>query len=166
MKEFIIPFFGLKQGLHEFNFKIDQTFFDAFESNLIEDPDIDVKFEIEIMSTMLIMTFEAVGTFVAPCDRCGEYLKIPITADERTIVKFGDETYDQTDEIIMLSHNTHEIDISHRIYEMLVLAIPNKRVHPSIEDCDADVLNHDDYKEESEEEEELDPRWDALKKLK
>lgn len=166
MKEFIIPFFGLKQGIHEFRFKIDQAFFEAFESSLIEDPDIDVKFEIEIMSNMLIMTFKAAGTFVAPCDRCGEDLKIPITADERVIVKFGDETYDQTDEIIMLSHNTHEIDISHRIYEMLILGIPNKRVHPSIQDCDADVLNHDDYKEESEEEEELDPRWDALKKLK
>lgn len=166
MKEFIIPFFGLKQGIHEFNFKIDQAFFEAFESNLIEDPEIEVKFEIEIMSTMLIMNFNAVGTFVAPCDRCGEDVKIPISADERVIVKFGDEAYDQTDEIIMLTHDTHEIDISHRIYEMLILGLPNKRVHASIEDCDEDVLNHDDYIEESEEEEIIDPRWDALKKLK
>ena len=46
---------------------------------------------------------------------------------------------------------------------MIVLAIPNKRVHESEEDCNQDVLDElDDY----ESEEETDPRWDALKNLK
>lgn len=166
MKEFIIPFFGMKEGKHEFKFKIDQAFFEAFESNLLEQPNIDVRFEIEIMSTMLILRFEAEGTYQDFCDRCGDELTLNIEAEDKLIVKFGDETFDETDEIIMLSHDTHEIDISHRIYEMLVLALPNKRVHASIDDCNPEVLNHEDYKEESEEEQEMDPRWDALKKLK
>ncbi len=163
MKEFIIPFFGLKTGKHEFNFKIDQAFFEAFESNLLEKPNINVMLELEVTPSMLVLNFSAQGTAVFPCDRCGDDFELPLAASERVIVKFGDETYDQTDEIIMLSHETHEIDVSQRIYEMIVLSIPNKRVHESEEDCNQDVLDElDDY----ESEEETDPRWDALKKLK
>lgn len=165
MKEFIIPFFGLKQGKHEFKFKIDQAFFEAFESNLLENPRIDVVLDLEIMSNMLIMEFKAAGVTVEPCDRCGEDFDLAIEAQEKVFVKFGDETYDQTDEIIIVSHDTHEIDVSHRIYEMLVLCMPNKRVHPSKEDCNTAVTSQlENFEDDIDDN--VDPRWDALKKLK
>jgi uncharacterized metal-binding protein YceD (DUF177 family) len=165
MKEFIIPFFGLKQGKHEFKFKIDQAFFEAFESTLLEKPRIDVVLDLEILSNMLIMEFKATGVTVEPCDRCGEDFDLAIEAQEKVFVKFGDETYDQTDEIIIVSHDTHEIDVSHRIYEMLVLCMPNKRVHPSIEDCNTEVTSQlENFEDDIDDT--VDPRWDALKKLK
>ncbi len=167
MKEFIIPFFGLKEGIHKFKFNIDRSFFEAFESSLIEDAEIEIKLELEKTSSMLVLDFKAKGKTAVPCDRCGDDFTLPIKAKERVYVKFGDETYDQTDDILVLSHETHEIDVSHLIYEFLVLSLPNKRVHTKKSDCNQEAIERlEQFKIKEEEIKTTDPRWDALKKLK
>lgn len=167
MKEFIIPFFGLKEGKHEFKFDINHTFFEAFENSLLDDGEIEVKMHLEKLSNMLIINFEADGKTRIPCDRCGDDFDLPIQADHRLIVKFGDEAYNQTDDIIIIGHETHEIDVSQDIYEMLILSLPNKRVHPRPEDCNQQALERlNELKSNEENTNITDPRWDALKKLK
>src|SRR5690554_3248040 len=135
MEEFIIPFFGLKEGKHEFNFSIDQTFFEAFENSLLDDAEIEVKLKLEKTSSMLILDFKTKGETRVPCDRCGDDFNLTIKSKERIFVKFGEETFDQTDDIIVLSPGSHEIDISHPLYELLVLGLPNKRTHKKKSDC-------------------------------
>src|SRR5690554_1718771 len=169
MEEFIIPFFGLKEGNHEFKFNIDQSFFEAFESSLLEDAEIEVKLELEKRSNMLVLDFKAKGKTVVPCDRCGDDFEMPIKAKEKIFVKFGDEAFEQTDDILVLSHDSHEIDVSHHIYEMIVLSLPNKRVHDKKSDCNQEAierLKQLRIKEEELKAKNTDPRWDALKKLK
>lgn len=166
MKEFIIPFFGLKEGKHEFKFDINHSFFEAFENSLLENGTIEVILKLEKSSTMLMLNFEANGTTSIPCDRCGDDFNLPIHASERTIVKFGDEEFEQTDEIVILHHDTHEIDVSQRIYEMLILSLPEKRVHLDIDDCNSEVLKRLYISKSKEEKNRMDPRWDALNKLK
>src|SRR5690606_2968429 len=113
---------------------------------------------------------KAKGKTRMPCDRCGEDFDLAIKSKERIFVKFGDESFEQTDDIIVLSQGTHEIDISHPVYEMLALALPNKRVHKKKVDCNQEVIRQlKQFKSvvnEIEEEESTDPRWDALRKLK
>lgn len=169
MEEFIIPFFGLKEGTHEFRFTIDRSFFEAFESSLLEDAEIEVKLELEKRSNMLVLDFKAKGETVVPCDRCGDDFELPIKTKERIFVKFGDESFEQTDDILILSHDSHEIDVAHHIYEMIVISLPNKRVHSKKSECNQDAIER--LKQLKIEAEELkaeitDPRWDALKKLK
>lgn len=165
MKEFIIPFFGLKEGKHEFNFVIGQSFFEAFENSLLDDADVTVKLKLEKLSNMLILNFKVKGTTRVSCDRCGDDFDLPIKTSERLIVKFGDEAFDQTDEIIVLQHDAHDYDVSQEIYEMLILSLPNKRVHPRKSDCNPEAIERlKSFK--SNEEDNTDPRWDALKNLK
>ena len=38
------------------------------------------------------------------------------------------------DEILILPHGSHEIQIAQYIYEMIVLSVPQKKVHPGIAD--------------------------------
>lgn len=174
MEEFIIPFLGLKEGKHEFNYHIDHTFFKAFENSLLEDAEVDVKVILEKTSTMLILNLSANGETVFPCDRCGDDFTLPITSKDRIIVKIGESLVtEDEDEIIFLSPGAHEIDISHPIYEMIILGLPNKRVHKNIEDCNQEVIARlaefgviENPTKEEEKEEDTDPRWDALKKLK
>ena len=62
------------------------------------------------------------------------------------------------------------MNIAQYIYEMIVLAVPQKRVHPGVLDGTLqsealdrlEELHPKDVKEDSES---TDPRWDALKKL-
>lgn len=177
MEEFIIPFLGLKEGKHEFKYHIDHTFFKAFENSLLEDAEVDVKLILEKTSTMLILNLSAKGDAVFPCDRCGDDFTLPIKSKDRLIVKFGESLPEaDTDGIIFLPPGSHEIDISHPIYEMIILGLPNKRVHKKLEDCNQEVIKRlaefkvlsKKIKEEEEEkkEEYIDPRWDALKKFK
>lgn len=172
MEEFIIPFLGLKEGKHEFNYHIDHTFFKAFENSLLEDAEVDVKVILEKTSTMLILNLSANGETVFPCDRCGEDFTLSFLSQDRIIVKIGESLVNEDeDEIIFLPAGAHEIDISHPIYEMLILGLPNKRVHKEIEDCNQDAIARlaefgAIENQLKEEEEETDPRWDVLKKLK
>jgi uncharacterized metal-binding protein YceD (DUF177 family) len=165
MKEFIIPFFGLKIGNHEFDFKIGESFFEAFESNLIENATFDVVLKLTKSANMLQLDFKAKGKIADFCDRCGDPLDVPVKTTDRLFVKFGNEAYEQTDEVLVVTNDTHEIDVSQYIYEMLVLGIPGRRVHKKTSDCNQEVLNKLKALE-TDEEPTTDPRWDALKKLK
>ena len=86
------------------------------------------------------------------------------------VVKFGEEYNDEDDEILILPHGEHQLNIAQYVYEMLVLAVPQKRIHPGIEDGTLqsevlDKLNELQPKEKRSNKEENDPRWDELKKL-
>jgi uncharacterized metal-binding protein YceD (DUF177 family) len=163
MKEFIIPFYGLKTGIHEYTFDIGQAFFEAFESNLIENGQFKVKLKLEKTINLLNLDFSAKGVVSDYCDRCGEPIELKVKTSDHLIVKFGEDAYEQTDEVLVISHDTHELDVSQRIYEMLVLGMPSKRVHKKLSDCNQEVLER---LQNAEEEDKTDPRWDALKNLK
>lgn len=169
-KEFNIPFSGLKQGKHNFNFEIDNTFFDSFEYDDFKDAKINLDVLLNKMSTMMELDFEINGTVNVACDITSEPYDQAISSQLRLVVKFGDEYNDEDDEILILPHGEHQVNIAQYAYEMAVLAVPQKRVHPGIEDgtLQSDVLDklrELQPKEKKDNKEENDPRWDELKKL-
>lgn len=166
MKEFIIPFFGLKLGTHEFNFEIGPTFFEAFENSLVENAQVEVHLELEKLSNMIVLRFEANGFMDDFCDRCGDPLRVSLSASDEIFVKFGDEDYEQTDEILVVSHSTHEIDTAQLIYELVALNLPGKKLHATIEQCNQEVLEKLRIEESKKDDKDTDPRWSILNKLK
>ena len=81
-------------------------------------------------------------------------------------------TNDEHDEILILPHGEYELHIEQYCYELIVLAVPTKRIHPGVEDgsLDSEILDKlkelsPDNKENKKENEEIDPRWNTLKKL-
>lgn len=169
-KEFNIPFSGLKQGKHNFNFEIDNTFFDSFEYDEFNDSKINLDVLLNKTSTMMELDFEIDGTVNVACDITSEPYDQAISSQLRLVIKFGDEYNDEDDEILILPHGEHQVNIAQYAYEMAVLAVPQKRVHPGIEDgtLQSDVLDklrELQPKEKKDNIEENDPRWDELKKL-
>jgi uncharacterized metal-binding protein YceD (DUF177 family) len=169
-KEFLIPFAGLKLGKHQFEFEIKKAFFDDFNFDEYNDVNIKVDLVLEKKSTMLELTFKSKGTVNVPCDLTNEDFDLPVKGKLGLIVKFGDEYNDENDEMLVLPHGEHQVDVSQYIYEMIVLSVPSKRVHPGIKDGTIapeilQRLNELAPKEEHKEEDNTDPRWDSLKKL-
>jgi uncharacterized metal-binding protein YceD (DUF177 family) len=170
-REFVIPFSGLKQGKHEFNFKIDNTFFESFEYNEFNSAALDLSVMLNKSSTMLELEMTANGTVNVYCDVTSEAYDQPIHADLELVVKFGEEFNNDNDEILILPHGDFQVDISQYVYEMLVLAVPLKKVHPGVLDGTLksealDKLEELHPKEVKENKsKETDPRWDTLKKL-
>ena len=170
-KEFVIPFSGLKQGKHEFDFEIDNTFFESFEYNEFNGAAINLLVLLNKSSTMLELEMTANGTVNVYCDVTNEPYDQAIEANLDLVVKFGDEFNDDNDEILILPHGEFQVNISQYVYEMLVLAVPLKRVHPGVLDgtlesealAKLDELHPKEVKENNNKE--TDPRWDPLKKL-
>ncbi|WP_188361359.1 YceD family protein [Flavobacterium orientale] len=170
--EFLIPFIGLKQGKHQFDYQIDKTFFDRFEYDEFENCAIQTSVVLDKKSTMLELQFKHKGTVNVPCDVTGEPFDLPIKGKIKLVVQFGDAFNDENEELLILPHGEHQIDISQYIYEMIVLSVPLKRVHPGVKDGTLqseaiEKLEELAVKGVQEENitEETDPRWDQLKKL-
>lgn len=170
LKEYSIPFSGLKQGKHSFEYNINNEFFESFEYNEFNDANIYIEVQLNKMSTMLELEMKAEGKVNVFCDVSSEAYDQPINSTLELVVKFGEEYNDENEEILIIPYGEHQVNISQYLYEMLVLAVPSKRVHPGVLDGTlrskaVDKLQELQPKEEKENKEDIDPRWDALKKL-
>ena len=166
LKQFNIPFVGLKEGTHLFEYDIDNTFFELYNYDEFEKSSINVTLEFVKKSTFFELTFTASGTVNVPCDVSGEYFDLEITATLPLVVKFGPEYNNENEEILILPHELYQFSVAQFIYEMIVLGIPNKRVHPKVLDgtMETEALEQLEIKEEKTVET-TDPRWDKLKNL-
>ncbi len=140
LKDYYIPFLGLKQGKHEFEFHLTDKFFEVFELSEIGRADIMVKMELEKQSTMMIATFDLNGAVQVVCDHCGDDMEMPIEGQHKLIIKYGDETNDTDDEVLILGPSEYELNISHYLYEYTHLALPAKHEHAREEDCNQEVI--------------------------
>lgn len=169
-KEYSIPFSGLKEGKHDFKFVIGNTFFESLGYNEFNDANVEVRLKLNKLSTMMELEFKAKGVVNVDCDLTGEAYDEPIKAFLEIVVRFGDEYNDEDDEILILPHGEFQINVAQYIYEMIILAVPQKRVHPGVLDGSLksellDKLEELQPKESKEHKDNTDPRWDALKNL-
>ncbi|NNC82233.1 MAG: DUF177 domain-containing protein [Flavobacteriales bacterium] len=162
LKPYRIPFIGLKEGVHHFEFRLDGAFFQVFENEELTDSHFDVQVSLDKKTTMLEVQYDIRGEFVTSCDRCSQDLIIPMVMERELIAKSHGDLDD--DDIIALSDTDTEVDLSRSLYETVAIGLPLKRAHDE-EDCDPEVIDRlDSYSRK--ELEDSDPRWDALKKLK
>lgn len=162
LKEYRIPYLGLKLGKHQYQFELSASFFDKFEFSEIHECDIKASVELEKQSTMLIFTTMLTGKVESTCDHCGDPLEIAINSAQKLIVKFGDETGHSDEDILVLGPSEHEVDLSQYLYEYAHLALPVRHVHLQEADCNQEALkNLEKYKVD----EASSSQWAALKNL-
>lgn len=162
LKEYRIPYLGLKAGSHQYEFHLTDEFFEEFEFSEIQGADLQVTVDLEKQSTMIVIHTRLGGGVHSECDHCGDPLPLNIRTEQQLVVKFGDETSEQDDEILILGPNEHEIDLAQYFYEYAHLALPAKKVHASETDCNQQVLEHlAKYKVDQT----ANTQWAALKNL-
>ena len=169
LREFTIQFEGLKIGKHQFDYSIDNKFFETFNYDEFKSSEIAVELEFEKKSTLFELFFNIKGSVEVPCDLSNEYYNQEIGASIPLVVKFGEEYNDESEELLILPHEAYQFNIAQYIYEAVILAVPNKRIHPKVLDG---TLESETLKKLQEhtinretEEKSTDPRWDKLKDL-
>jgi len=172
LKEYNIPFVGLKQGLHQFEYQIDNTFFDHFEYDEFNASSVQVDLEFTKKTTLMELQFKASGSVNVNCDLTNEPFDLTIKNELFLVIKFGQEYNDENEELLILPYGEYEVNVQQYIFELIALAMPSKRVHPGVEDgtLKSDILEKlkelsPKEKTEVDNEEETDPRWDKLKNL-
>ena len=175
-KEFLIPFIGLKLGKHHFEYQISKAFFEIFDYHEFNNSDIKVNVVLEKKSTLLELSFKHKGVVNVPCDLTSEDFDLPVKGKMKLIVRFGDVFNNDNEELLILPHGEFQIDISQYIYEMIVLSVPLRRIHPGIKDGSLNtealkklkeltIKEQKNEQKEEKKEENIDPRWDKLKQL-
>lgn len=174
-KAYIVPFSSLSTGYHEFNYEIGKSFFDLFESGEIKCGSVKIALDFEKTDTMLILQFDLNGQVEAECGRCLDKMHADVIGKYRQVIKFSDEiTTGLNDEITILPTSTYELDVSEYIYDFIHLSLPLKLVHENGL-CNSTMTSKlDEYliteisnqKEKSNETDNFDPRWAALKALR
>lgn len=171
--KYYIEFKGLKEGLHDFDFEVDNTFFEHFEESLVDNGDVLIKVTLEKRSAFIKIHFKIKGWLELTCDRCLDQFRQKIKNETEMFVKFGEKEFEEGENVIWILPEEHFISLAQPIYEYVSLSIPLRHVHPKNKEnkrgCNKEMLEKlKDYLQPDNEEGEIptDPRWDALKKLK
>ncbi|MCF6223828.1 MAG: DUF177 domain-containing protein [Flavobacteriaceae bacterium] len=162
-----ISFFGLKDEIHHFEYKIEKQFFEAFHYDEFLETNLLVNLEFNKKSTFFELNFSVKGVVNVACDVTNEPFDLPVQGKLEIVVKFGEDFNSDNEEVLIIPHNEHHINIAQFIYEMIVLAVPKKKVHPGIEDgtLHSDILKKLEELQPKMNIKEIDPRWEGLKKL-
>lgn len=176
LRNYDIAFSGLKNGKHEFHFEIGKEFFQLFDTEQeFSKPEITAIVLMDKHSTFLEFFISISGSVELVCDISNQEYSHEIENEIKVLVKFGSEFDDSDVDVITITENAHAFNVAQLIYEDVMLSIPMKKVSPNLSDEDLKILNKFSPKDEdfldqtdevNEEETEVDPRWDALKKLK
>src|SRR5690606_26921392 len=173
LKDYTIQFVGLKQGKHHFNYHIDNKFFEHFEYDEFNDVNVDVDLLFEKKATLLELHFKVSGHVNVHCDTTNEPYDQRVKGTFDLVVKFGEDYNDDNEDILIMPHGEYEINVAQYLYELIILSMPTKRVHPGIADgtLQSDILKKLEelspkgLEEKEKTEEAIDPRWNTLKKL-
>lgn len=166
-KLFELQFSGLKFGNHDFEFDIPETFFEVYPAfDFVSKGELKINLSLEKKSTMLILNTKVKGNVTTACDRCGDDVATSIENDFKLIVKFGDKPFEDNDEIIQIPESSYKLELLNLFYEYILVSMPLRFVHEEGK-CNKEVMDKlSKHLVEEEEEEKIDPRWDALKNLK
>lgn len=175
LKEFTIPFVGLKLGEHHLKHIIKNKFFEHFEYDEFNDATINLDVLLDKKTTFMEFTLTYAGSVNVNCDVTNEPYNQELEGSYHFLVKFGDDFNDENEDLLIIPHGSYEVNIQQYIYESVILSLPSRRIHPGVEDgtLQSDILDKLEElspkatKENREETQEgtTDPRWDSLKKL-
>ena len=167
---YIIQFAGLKDGEHRFDYVIDDAFFKTRNYSEVQKAHIVTQVTLTKAINLLVFDIKMEGTINVPCDRCGDPFDFPVWDEKKLIVSLTKDKFEEGDDIVSLSLEASEIDISQNLYEYANLLLPQRRIHPSKEDgtsgCNENALKILNKLSTKEEEKKIDPRWEALSKIK
>ena len=169
LESYKIDLKGLKTDTTRVEFNLDDRFFEALDGSQLEHGALHVSVSIRKMAGFFELQFHTEGEVTVSCDRCLDDMQQPIRSDNTLLVKLGD-TYSEDDDTVTISEDEGILDVSWFIYEFIMLAIPIKHVHAPGK-CNSAMTQKltelsGAVRSGEEEEEAIDPRWEALKKLK
>jgi uncharacterized metal-binding protein YceD (DUF177 family) len=169
LRQYAIPFKGLKEGKHDYHFVVDKTFFEQFESSEINRGIVDVHVELIKHTQFLELRFEINGKVTVFCDRCLDPFVTRISHQAMLYVRFGEETLEQSDDLIILAESENEVRLDQFMYEFIHLALPIQRLHPEIDGtsgCNPEMVDKlNAHHAGDPDRTTIDPRWEKLKEL-
>jgi uncharacterized metal-binding protein YceD (DUF177 family) len=175
LTKYDINLVNLKDKKHEYDYELNNDFFDLFPQNLVNGGQLQAHVELDKSPLLLNLSFDIKGTVVLTCDRSLETFDYPVTINQQLLIKYGSEEVELDENVLQIPHDAQHINIAQHLFDYIGLAVPMKKLHPRFvvdEAEEGDILIYSTAKntdengtEEADKEENTDPRWDILKNL-
>lgn len=174
-KAYTVNIVGLANKVHHFDFEMGNDFFDKFGTELLSEGDLKADVSLDKRETFIDASFTIDGSVRLICDRSLDPFDYPIHTKRKLVFKYGETDEELSDEIVVIRRDADSLELGHYIFEFIALEVPMKKLHPRFqeeesEDDDAEGKiiytskpSPDDDRTDGED---IDPRWDILKKLK
>jgi uncharacterized metal-binding protein YceD (DUF177 family) len=174
VKAYRINIAGLSNSNHHFEFEIGDQFFTQFGTDLLSKGSFHADIELDKHETFIEVDFVIKGVASLICDRSLEPFDYPVHTSHKMIFKYGDDDQEITDEIAIINREAVSLELGQYLYEFIALSVPMKKLHPRFQDEEEDGEGSIVYTSGGEEEDDddkednndIDPRWEQLKKLK
>lgn len=163
---------GTKELVLEFN--LDQGFFGAFEQDLVSKGNLNAKVSLLKTSSMIKADFDIIGEIELICDRSLKEFNFPIDTIQTVYYKFGDRDEEISEDVMIIKSDAAVLNVAQQVFDIIGVEIPIKKIHPDLitekDSEEGDILIYSSVTNENELTDNdidiLDPRWEALKKLK
>ena len=109
LRQYAIPFRGLKEGRHSFEFVTDNSFFEQFDTSEVSKGLVKVQVELIKHSQFFELHFDLSGRVTVTCDRCLEPFAMGIEHQAVLYVRFGEKSYEQSGEVLILAESSNEL---------------------------------------------------------
>ena len=163
---FTIPLAGLPFGHTDYQYVINDSFFGDRDYSEVKKGIVNLHLGIEKMETMFVLTMNFEGKVVLQCDRCGDDYEQAVDDSAEIYLKYGAEKGDEDEDVIIITKDDSEFDLSDLIYEYIILSLPIHRTHDDESLCNQEVLAklHNFSQSEATTEEDEDNPWKQMMK--
>jgi len=166
LKQFVIPFKGLLDGHHEYEFHLDAQFFKEFEASPIHESDLTANVRLNKHLDLMTVQLKLEGWVRETCDRCLADINLPLTRTYDLVFK-REEGESEDPDLILLSPDAHEFSLAGILYEYACLSVPLSKIYNCAKSvpkpCNEDVLKHISTEIDIND---SNPIWDVLKNIK
>ena len=168
--DFKVNLLGLSQKAHRFDYELDDEFFKLYGNSLLEGGRFSAEINLDKRETLIEANFHIRGEARLVCDRSLEPFDHPLDIHRRIMFKYGQEEKELSEDIVLITHTQASLDIGQYIFEIIVVSVPMKRLHPNFKNKELEEseiqLVYSSPVDSTKEEDTIDPRWEKLKKLK
>jgi uncharacterized metal-binding protein YceD (DUF177 family) len=171
-----IAFVGLKPGVHEFNYDVDDKFFAEKSVTDFANCKAVVKLTLDKKSSFMLLKFEVGGKADVTCDRCGNVLGMDIWDEFNMVVKLVDNADAMNEEeedpdVFYISRTESHLNVSTWLYEFVMLSFPMQKMCSEQEiggpQCNKEVLAKlKGMEQQQQEETNANQIWKGLEKFK
>jgi uncharacterized metal-binding protein YceD (DUF177 family) len=172
-REFEIAFVGLKPGIHNYEYRVDDKFFANYGNQDFEHCNAAIKLELDKKAGFMLLKFDIDGTADVNCDRCGNPLALRLWEEFKVMVKLVDNPEEMNEQeedpdVYYISRGESHLHLADWIYEFINLSIPMQKMCPPDEiggpQCNKEVLEK--LAKIEIKKDEVNPLWKGLEKFK
>jgi uncharacterized metal-binding protein YceD (DUF177 family) len=141
--DYKIQFSGLAEGEHLFGYVLGHPFFALFNDEVILGGEVKVEVTMDKQPRMLLFTFDLSGVVEVLCDRCADPVKLEVEGEEKLIAQISSHETSEDDDIVFITEEAFEFDLTQHLYDYIRLALPMRITHDQSVDgqeCDPEMI--------------------------